>query len=154
MHLLSTVFERWDGVRCYVPNYVLATKPVFNIRRSGPIIEMQRIQISYATPLSKLDELRTRLDQYVRSDTSADLTEFSRVNLDAFESCNKIHVNLMVQYSGNWQDIDKQLALKNRFLTWVKGQLDELQIGYLPPVQRISIVGPKGDDALMGVLSS
>lgn len=143
MHLLSTVFERWDGVRLYVPNYILATKPVFNIRRSGPLVELQRIQISFDTPLAKIDELRERLDKFVRADRT-DFTDLSRVNFDTVESCNRIHMNVIAQYNGNWQDIDKQLAFRTRFIMFIKAQLEDLGISYLPPVQRVAIVDQRG----------
>ncbi len=143
MHLLSTVFERWDGVKLYVPNYVLAMKPVFNIRRSGPLLELQRIQISFDTPISRINDLRDRLDKFVRADKT-DFTDLSRVNFDTVESCNRLHLNLIVQHTSNWQDIDKQLAFRTRFLTFVKQTLEELEIGYLPPVQRIAFVDKSG----------
>lgn len=143
MHLLSTVFERWDGVRLYVPNYVLAMKPIYNIRRSGPLVELQRIQISFDTPIEKINELRDRLDKFVRADRT-DFTDLSRVNFDAIESCNRIHLNVIAQYQGNWQDIDKQLAFRSRFLLFIKQSLQDLEITYMPPVQRIAFVDVKG----------
>lgn len=143
MHLLSTVLERWDGVRLYVPNYLLATKAIYNIRRSGPLIELQRIQISFDTPLSKISELRERLDRFVRADKT-DFTDLSRVNFDAIESCARIHLNVIAQYNSNWQDLDKQLAFRSRFLMFIKQTLDDLEIGYLPPVQRIAFVDRAG----------
>lgn len=143
MHLLSTVFERWDGVRLFVPNYVLAMKPVYNVRRSGPLIEMQRIQISFDTPIHLIDELRCRLDRFVRADRT-DFTDLSRVNFDAVESCNRLHLNVIAQYTGNWQDLDKQLAFRTRFLMFIKQTLEDLSISYLPPVQRVSLVNRDG----------
>jgi hypothetical protein len=58
MHLLSTVFERWDGVKVYVPNYVLAMKSIINIRRSGSICETHRLQVGYQTSTDQLNIFR------------------------------------------------------------------------------------------------
>lgn len=139
MHLLSTVFERWDGVKLYVPNYILAGKPIYNIRRSGPTCELQRIHLDFSTPVAKIDELRRRLDEYVRKE-QLDFTDLSRIVIDSMENCNRINVNLIYQHSTNWQDMDTQLARRSKMLAFVKDTLEQLEISYLPPVQRVAIV--------------
>lgn len=139
MHLLSTVFERWDGVKLYVPNYVLAGKPIYNIRRSGPTCELQRIHLDFSTPVSKIEELRRRVDEYVRKE-QIDFTDISRIMIDSIENCNRINVNLIYQHSTNWQDMEIQLARRSKMLTFVKETLEQLEISYLPPIQRVAIV--------------
>lgn len=96
MHLLSTVFERWDGVKIYVPNYILAMKSIVNIRRSGSICELHRLQIMFDTSTEKLNQFRFMLDTFLRNHPS-EYTDFYMVNLDMIENLNRIHVNVMVQ---------------------------------------------------------
>lgn len=153
MHVLSTVFERWDGVKLYVPNYVLAAKPIFNVRRSGPLLEIQRIHVDFSTPISKIDELRNRLDEWIRRETT-DYTDISRVIIDSMENCNRINLNVIFQHSTNWQDLDQQLARRSKVLAFVKETLDSLGITYLPPMQRVALVpssaGASGDKLISG----
>lgn len=145
MHLLSTVFERWDGVRVYAPNNLLAYKPIFNVRRSGPIIELQRLQLSLDTPFHKLETLRSHLRQFLLSSPADFLPEPSRINLDSLDpSTNRMHVSIVVRQAANFQDFDVQLKRRSRLLGWVRGKCEELGITFMPPVQRIKLVGVEG----------
>jgi small-conductance mechanosensitive channel len=156
MHLLSTVFERWDGVKLYVPNYILAAKPIFNIKRSGPLLEIQRLHIDFTTPMAKVEELRRRLDEYVRREQS-DYTDISRVLLDSMENCNRINLNIIFQHNTNWQDMDTQLARRSKLLAFLKETVEQLDMAYLPPVQRVALVPTTsvlGEKSAMNVLSA
>lgn len=148
MHLLSTVFERWDGVRLYVPNYVLAGKPIFNIRRSGPLMETQRLHIDFSTPVRKIEELRLRIEEFLRRET-ADYTDVNRVFIDSMENCNKININVLYQHKNNWQDMDQQLARRSKMVAFLKDTLEQMEISYLPPVQRVALIG--ADSSLISV---
>jgi small-conductance mechanosensitive channel len=139
MHVLSTEFERWDGVKVYVPNYVLANRPIFNVRRSGPINDFLRIQIDYNTPTERIAEFRRRVDTFCKKE-SADFTGYSRVNIEYMENCNRLGMFVVVQHRTNWQDYDLQLARRTKVFTFVKAVLDELAVGYLPPLQRVAMV--------------
>ena len=150
MHLLSTIFERWDGVKLYVPNYVLAAKAIFNIRRSGPLLEIQRIHVDFTTPISKIDEFRSRLDEFVRKE-QADYTDISRVVIDSIENCNRINLNVVYQHSTNWQEMDGQLARRSKILSFIKDTLDSLDITYLPPLQRVALVPAGFSPSLEGI---
>ena len=143
MHVLSTEFERWDGVKVYVPNYVLANRPIFNVRRSGPIQDMLRLQIDYNTPTERIAEFRKRLEAFCKKE-SADFTGYCRVNIEYMENTNRLGLFLVIQHRTNWQDYDLQLARRTKVLTHVKAVLDELVIGYLPPLQRVAMIAPNG----------
>ena len=139
MHVLSTEFERWDGVKVYVPNYILANRPIFNVRRSGPINDFLRIQIDYNTPTERIAEFRRRIDAFCKKE-SADFTGYSRVNIEYMENCNRLGMFVVVQHRTNWQDYDLQLARRTKVFTFVKAALDELSVSYLPPLQRVAQV--------------
>ncbi|PJF18121.1 hypothetical protein PSACC_02067 [Paramicrosporidium saccamoebae] len=139
MHLLSTVFERWDGVKLYVPNHILAGKPIFNIRRSGALFEVQKLHVDFTTPLSKIEELRRRLEDYVRRE-QADYTDVARVLFDSVENCNRINLCIYFQHTTNWQDMDTQLARRSKMLAFLKETVEHLEISYMPPVQRVALV--------------
>lgn len=149
MHLLSTIFERWDGVRVYVANHILAYKAIYNIRRSGPILEIQRVQLDYSTPVAKIERLRWMLAEFVARESADFVPDISRVNLDTLDAGgNRVWVNVVVRHAGNFQDYDVQLARRSKLLAFVRQSLDELGISYMPPVQRIALLQPEDLHAL------
>lgn len=139
MNLMSTVFERWDGVRIYVPNSVLSTKPIYNIRRSGPTTDLLRMSFAHATRVDQLENLRLRLQNFLRQNRQ-DFTEFHRVNIDALENCNRMNVPILIQHASNWQDLELQMARRTKILSFLKNSIEDLGIHYLPPVQRVELL--------------
>jgi small-conductance mechanosensitive channel len=140
MHVLSTIFERWDGIRVYVQNHILATKPIFNIRRSGPIRDFLRLQISFDTPLEKLNQLRRRLEGFVQREAN-DFNDFSLINVEYLENCNKLGLQIIIVHKTNWQDMELHLARRNKVLIFLRRELAELDISYSLPVQRVQLLG-------------
>ena len=139
MNLMSTVFERWDGVRIYVPNSVLSTKPIYNIRRSGPTTDLLRMSFAHTTRIDQLENLRLRLQAFLRQNRQ-DFTEFHRVNIDALENCNRMNVTILIQHASNWQDLELQMARRTKILSFLKNSIEELGIHYLPPIQRVELL--------------
>jgi len=140
MHLLSTVFERWDGVRLYVPNYVLAGKPIFNVRRSGSLFEVQTLQVDLSTTVSQIEAFKKRLESFVRGDGSSDFMPVSRVIIEGIESCNRMNLAVVFQHAGNWQDMDAHLGRRSRMVSFLRDTVEALNITYLPPIQRVALV--------------
>lgn len=139
MNLITTLFERWDGARIYIPNYVLATRPVINIRRSGALYEVHRLQLSFDTPVAKLNELRKKVEAFLKKESS-DYTEELLMNVELIENLNRLHFLVMVQHRTNWQDFECQLARKSKILMFLKEAVESLGIQYCPPVQRLEIL--------------
>ena len=146
MNLMSTVFERWDGVRIYVPNSVLATKPIYNIRRSGPTTDLLRMSFSHDTRVDQLDALRLKLLAFLRQNRQ-DFTEFHRINVNALDNCNRMDVTILIQHASNWQDLELQMARRTKMLSFLKFTIEELGIYYLPPVQRIELLSSESREA-------
>ena len=139
MNLMSTVFERWDGVRIYISNSVLATKPIYNIRRSGPTTDLLHLAFAHSTRIDQLESLRLRLQSFLRQNRQ-DYTEFHRINVDALENCNRMKVTILIQHASNWQDFELQMARRTKILSWLKNTIEDLGINYLPPVQRVELI--------------
>jgi small-conductance mechanosensitive channel len=139
MNLMSTVFERWDGVRVYVANSVLAQKIIYNIRRSGATLEVLKMSFGHGTSLEQLEKLRNALQTFLRQNRQ-DFTEFLRVNVDSLDRVNLINVTVLIQHTGNWQDMELQMARKTRALAFIKSTVDELGIHYELPKQRIRLL--------------
>ncbi len=146
MNLMSTVFERWDGVRIYVPNSVLASKPIYNIRRSGPTTDLLRMTFAHSTRVDQLESLRLRLLTFLRQNRQ-DYTEFHRINVNALDHCNRMDITILIQHASNWQDFELQMARRTKMLSFLKNTIEELDIYYLPPVQRVELLSSDSRDA-------
>ena len=139
MHLMTTVFERWDGARIYIPNYVLATKPIINVRRSGALFDRHYLQIGFNTPTTALMALRTRISNFVAQERN-DFTSQFLLNVELIENVNRMHLVVMVQHRSNWQDLEAQLARRTKLLLFLKETLDELGISYVLPTQKVELL--------------
>jgi small-conductance mechanosensitive channel len=140
MHVLSTIFERWDGIRVYVQNHILATKAIFNVRRSGPTRDYFRLQVAFDTPIERINILRKRLEAFVTREAS-DYGEYSLISIEYLENCNKLGLQVIILHRNNWQDMEAQLARRTKALMFLRSTLDELGINYSLPVQRVQLVG-------------
>jgi len=60
MNIMTTVFLRYDNLKIYYPNSVLATKPIMNYYRSPDMGEAIDFSIHVATPVEKLALMKER----------------------------------------------------------------------------------------------
>ena len=58
---MTTVFLRYDNLKIYYPNSVLAEKPIFNFYRSPDMGEGIDFSIHVATPVEKLAIMKERI---------------------------------------------------------------------------------------------
>jgi len=64
MNIMTTVFLRYDNLKIYYPNSVLATKPIMNFYRSPDMGEGIDFSIHVATPVEKLALMKERILRY------------------------------------------------------------------------------------------
>ncbi|KAF7683848.1 Mechanosensitive ion channel protein 4 [Astathelohania contejeani] len=146
LNVFSTVFYRWDGACIYIPNSVLSSKAISNVRRSGPMSESHRIQIYYKTPPEVLLIMRNEIEAFLRYN-SEHFTEFCMLNFEMVEDTNKLHLRVLVQYKTNWQNYSMYLTRKSIFLEFLNDLIQYLKIEYRPPVQRV-LINKRVDDAV------
>jgi len=143
--LFSTTFRRVDGQEIVAPNSILASsKLVHNVRRSGSQWETTNLMISYDTPLSLVEQLRSRISQYIGENNRE--WNNSAVWIDKMEFQNAIHLIIALEHRHNWQDWGGRWGRRNAFMKWFKVVLEELDIRYTAPVQPILL--PKGNPFL------
>ena len=58
---MSTVFLRYDNLKIYYPNSILATKPISNYYRSPDMGDSIDFAIQVATPLEKIAKMKERI---------------------------------------------------------------------------------------------
>ncbi|WUR02684.1 mechanosensitive channel of small conductance (MscS1E) [Vairimorpha necatrix] len=143
LNVFSTVFLRWNGTCVYVPNSLLSTKLITNIRRSGIIADSHKIQINSRTDQSKLLNLKTTIEAFLKKHKE-DYTEYCMVNYESIENSNKLHMKVYMQYKTNSQNYELYLKRKTSFLSFLNRTLQVLEIEYNLPIQRVTVKNESG----------
>lgn len=136
LNVFSTVFQRWNGTCVYVPNSLLSTKLITNIRRSGIIADSHKIQINARTDQSKLLSLKSTIEAFLKKHKE-DFTDYCMVNYESIENSNKLHMKVYMQYKTNSQNYELYLKRKTNFLSFLNRSLQVLEIEYCLPPQRV-----------------
>ncbi|KAF7977593.1 hypothetical protein HWV62_3192 [Athelia sp. TMB] len=140
--LFATTFRRVDGQEIIAPNSLLnSTKLVHNLRRSGSMWETTNLTISYSTPLEIVDQLKTKLRQYI-NDNSRDWAGFD-MNIDRMEYQNAIWLIVAVQHRPNWQDWGGRWGRRTAFMRHLKTVLEELDVSFVSLLREISRIRPR-----------
>lgn len=63
MNIMATIFLRYDNLKIYYPNSLLATKPISNFYRSPDMGESIDFCVHVATPVEKLAIMKQRIIQ-------------------------------------------------------------------------------------------
>lgn len=138
--LLSTMFERWDGFIVYVPNSVLATKAICNVRRTG--MQGQRIEISLPATMttSMLTELETKLMEFIQNESR----DFAAVRACGYELCNlnQIVMIISLRHRLNWQEGYPRSIRHNKFMACLTNTLNRMGVQYFTTIRCIELVAP------------
>ncbi|KAL1636873.1 hypothetical protein SLS56_000967 [Neofusicoccum ribis] len=113
--LLYTEFKKMEGHVVQAPNSYLNTLFILNQRRSGGLAEAVPICIKFGTTLDQIDQLRTRLLEFVRSEKREYqgniLTELREVT-----EAHSLTLNVVFFYKSNWQNELLRLQRRNKFI--------------------------------------
>lgn len=139
LNVLSTTFVKYDGLFVIVPNTILNTKSIINIRRSTLLSESFFVNVKYDTPVQKLELLKYNISLFLRSHPNF-YTEFFFFNYHLLEDCNKLTLRIFIQYIENWQEYDRYLERRGMFLSFLNKCLGNLKIRFQKLVQPIVFV--------------
>jgi small-conductance mechanosensitive channel len=89
MFLMSTVFRRVDGKYVFLPNNILNTKLIENVRRSGPTSESFSFDVSFDTNFEQIQALRERMLKFLAANKRDYLGTFD-VNVVDFPEQSKM----------------------------------------------------------------
>ncbi|KAL1920057.1 uncharacterized protein VTP21DRAFT_1203 [Calcarisporiella thermophila] len=135
MGLLTTTFIRWDGTVVYMPNKVLCTKDIKNVRRSGNMSETVTAQVNFTTPHELIVELRDRIRDWLENEGARDFSPGFDIQVTQIDNMNKLYLSMCIQHRWNWQDMGRRFANRTKFALAVKGMMQELGIAYSMPPQ-------------------
>ncbi|KAF8706854.1 Mechanosensitive ion channel, partial [Rhizoctonia solani] len=115
MGLFATEFVRADGTTLYYFNSNLFTKFITNVRRSGKQFEGLTLQVDWRTPLSKLDELETKMNEWLASDDNRWYNPPTGVVLQHIDFQRCLELTMGIPHNGTWQDWGMRNARKTAF---------------------------------------
>ncbi|XP_044983134.1 mechanosensitive ion channel protein 6-like isoform X1 [Hordeum vulgare subsp. vulgare] len=129
MNIMTTVFLRYDNLKIYYPNSVLATKPIFNFYRSPDMGEGVDFSIHVATPMEKLTLMKERILRYIDS-KKEHWYPGAMVVLRDVDETNKLKVSIWLRHTLNFQDMGMRFVRRELVLQEMIRVLRDLDIEY------------------------
>lgn len=139
--LLYTEFKKMEGHIVQAPNSYLNTLFILNMRRSGGLAEAVPLTVKFGTTLDQIDELRTRLLEYVKTEKREYQPNILTEIRDVVEAY-AVNLNVIFFYKSNWQNELLRLQRRNKFICAM--MLSMQDIGIEGPRRRIP--GSKEDN--------
>ena len=132
--LLYTEFKKMEGHIVQAPNSYLNTLFILNQRRSGGLAEAVPLTVKFGTTLDQIDELRTRLLEYVKAEKREYQPNILTEIRDIVEAYS-VNLNVVFFYKSNWQNELLRLQRRNKFICAMMVFMQE--IGIEGPRRRI-----------------
>ena len=132
--LLYTEFKKMEGQIVQAPNSYLNTLFILNMRRSGGLAEAVPLVVKFGTTLDQIDDLRTRLLEYVKSEKREYQPNILTEIRDVVEAY-AVNLNVVFFYKSNWQNELLRLQRRNKFICAMMVSMQE--IGIEGPRRRI-----------------
>ena len=132
--LLFTEFKKMEGHIVQAPNSYLNTLFILNMRRSGGLAEAVPLTIKFGTTLDQIDELRSRLLEYVKAEKREYQPNILTEIRDIVEAYS-VNLNIVFFYKSNWQNELLRLQRRNKFICAMMVSMQE--IGIEGPRRRI-----------------
>ncbi|KAM0893512.1 hypothetical protein ACQ4PT_025066 [Festuca glaucescens] len=129
MNIMTTVFLRYDNLKIYYPNSVLATKPILNFYRSPDMGEGVDFSIHVATPVEKLALMKERILRYIDS-KKEHWYPGAMVVLRDVDDTNKLKVSIWLRHTLNFQDMGMRFVRRELVLQEMIRVLKDLDIEY------------------------
>ena len=113
--LLYTEFKKMEGQIVQAPNSYLNTLFILNMRRSGGLAEAVPLTVKFGTTLDQIDELRSRLLEYVKLEKREYQPNILTEIRDVIEA-HSVNLNVVFFYKSNWQNELLRLQRRNKFI--------------------------------------
>eukprot|EP00475_Leptophrys_vorax_P002179 TRINITY_DN11239_c0_g2_i1.p1 TRINITY_DN11239_c0_g2~~TRINITY_DN11239_c0_g2_i1.p1 ORF type:complete len:733 (-),score=197.22 TRINITY_DN11239_c0_g2_i1:43-2088(-) len=124
--VMTTTFLAADNKVVIIPNTILASSPIFNLRKSKDAVINLKFDISFSTPQQKLQELTENLRQFIVNH------RYTRSKFELFisdvESMNKATLNVIFQTVYGWQDGLAIVYIRSNLYIFIQEQIKLLGI--------------------------
>ncbi|TVU11677.1 hypothetical protein EJB05_45277, partial [Eragrostis curvula] len=138
MNIMTTVFLRYDNLKIYYPNTVLATKPIMNYYRSPDMGEGIDFSIHVATPVEKLALMKERILRYI-DNKEEHWYPGAMVVLRDVDDTNKLKVSIWLRHKLNFQDMGMRFVRRELVLQAMIKVLKDLEIEYRMLPQDVNV---------------
>ena len=125
--LLYTEFKKMEGHIVQAPNSYLNTLFILNMRRSGGLAEAVPLVVKFGTTLDQIDELRSRLLEYVKAEKREYQPNILTEIRDIVEAYS-VNLNVIFFYKSNWQNELLRLQRRNKFICAMMVSMQEIGI--------------------------
>ena len=125
--LLYTEFKKMEGHIVQAPNSYLNTLFILNMRRSGGLAEAVPMTFKFGTTLEEIDELRSRLLEFVKAEKREYQPNILTEIRDIVEAYS-LNVNVIFFYKSNWQNEALRLQRRNKFICAMMIAMQEIGI--------------------------
>jgi len=115
MGLFATVFQRADGTETYYFNSQLFIMFINNARRSDKTFENVTMNVTWRTPLEKLDALVTAMNEWLKTEEHRWFEPSTSLTLQHIDFQRHLECTILIGHNGNWQDWGLRLARKTAF---------------------------------------
>ena len=125
--LLYTEFKKMEGHIVQAPNSYLNTLFILNMRRSGGLAEAVPLVVKFGTTLDQIDQLRSRLLEYVKAEKREYQANILTEIRDIVEA-HAVNINVIFFYKSNWQNELLRLQRRNKFICAMMISMQEIGI--------------------------
>ncbi|KAI4979432.1 hypothetical protein ZWY2020_016185 [Hordeum vulgare] len=129
MNILTTVFLRYDNLKIYYPNNVLASIPIKNFYRSPDMGDGIDFYIHVATPVAKLALMKERILRYINN-KKEHWYPGAMVILRDVDETNKLKISIWLCHTLNFQDMGMRYVRRELVLQEMIKVLKDLDIEY------------------------
>ncbi|KAK9165027.1 hypothetical protein Scep_000218 [Stephania cephalantha] len=129
MNILTTVFLRFDNMKIYYPNSVLATKPISNHYRSPDTGDAIDFCIHVSTPVEKLALMKERIMRYITNKKEHWHPDPIVVVRDV-EDLNRLKLSVWPTHRMNFQDMGERWVRRAMLVEEMIKIFRELDIEY------------------------
>ncbi|KAJ0261208.1 hypothetical protein HA466_0043720 [Hirschfeldia incana] len=140
--LLTTVFLKLDNEKVFYPNAVLISKPISNFYRSPDMGDSIEFSIAFSTPAAKIATLKEKVIEFLVQNPQNWYPE-PLLMVKAIENVNKLHLNLLVTHTMNFQNFGEKNVRRTGLIIGLKRILEELEIDYTLLSQEVHLKGHK-----------
>ena len=153
INLQYTEFDRWDGQKIYYRTTLLQQIPILNVNRSEDMWDEVKFDIDNKISNEKIRVIQSSIAKYFKENAVDWYPDFDFVLWD-IQKNNLCSFTLWVQQRRNFQSATARYIRRTNFYLFLKGLLEELDVFYLPPVQRVEFTGVNPFPGEMSALGS
>ncbi|KDQ51187.1 hypothetical protein JAAARDRAFT_73829 [Jaapia argillacea MUCL 33604] len=125
--LLSTIFLDSNGTFVQVPNAILNTKYIQNIRRSPHMSEPFKFDIDFGTPFDQLENLRDKMITFLKANSRDFFPVFDIVIMDIPDQ-KKMSLKVDIKYKSNLQLDAVKVKRRNKWICALMQALTECEV--------------------------